>query len=150
LITYSGAVNADDDIELQTFWNSSSNYPAAFCFFDFNTMTNFYITSQLSSSYYDGQTAERIDGRPNVATPHTASSTPLAAYGTNNWLNAEYWTAVGTGQPGTGFASINENNPNTMGYMEYVMDDSGGTILSSPTFPPSSSNTFTDNFEAAS
>ena len=53
--TYSGTVNAGDDIEVQTFWNPSSNYPAAFTFFDFNTMTNFYVTSQLTSSYYDGE-----------------------------------------------------------------------------------------------
>ncbi len=145
-LTYSGAVNAGDDIDLQTFWQPNSNYPAAFCFFDFNTMTNFYITSQLTSSYYDGQTAEFIDGRPSVAAPHTASSTPLADYGTNTWTGCDYWTAAGTGQPGTGFANINENNPNTMGYMEFVMEDASGNQLSSPTSPPSSSNGFTDNF----
>jgi len=156
-VTYSGAVNAGDDIDLQTFWQPNSNYPAAFDFFDFNTMTNFYITAQLSSSYYDGETAEFIDGRPSVAAPHTASSTPLADYGTNTWMDCDYWTTAGSGS-GTGFANINENNPNTMGYMEFMMQDSAGNYLSSPTIPPtqnpvpppSSSSGFTDTFIAAS
>ncbi len=145
-LTYSGAVNVGDDIDLQTFWQPSSNYPAAFCFFDFNTMTNFYITSQLTSAYYDGQTAEFIDGRPSVAAPHIASSTPLADYSTNIWVGCEFWTAAGTGQPGTDFTNIQQNNPNTMGYMEFIMEDSGGNQLSSPISPPTSSNGFTDNF----
>ena len=149
-VIYPGAVNAGDDIELQTFWQPSSNYPAAFVFFDFNTMTNFYITAQLTSSYYDGQTAEFIDARPNPAEPLTASSEPLANYGTNTWMGCEFWPAAGTGQPGTDFTNYN--------YMEYIMEDAGGYYLASPTLPPtqnppsppSSSNGFTDNFIQAS
>ncbi len=126
----SGAVNPGDDIELSTFWVPNSNYPAAFVFWDWNTMTNFYITAQVTSAYYDGSSAEFIDGRPS-------SSVPLADYTSNNWTECEVWNESGTGQPGTDFTTIP--------YLEFVMSDASGNELSYPNLP-SSSNSFTNNW----
>ena len=73
-VVYSGAVNPDDDISVVVSWTASSNYPADFSFLDFNTGTHFNMDVAISSAYYDGSSAEFIDGRPS-------SSVPLANFG---------------------------------------------------------------------
>ena len=140
IIRYSGAVNPGDDIELQTYWQPSSNYPAGFSYFDFNTMTNFYITAQLTSAYYDGETAEYMDGRPVIATPHNEGTTPLDDYGSNNWQNCGYWITAGSGNA-TPFTNYN--------YLIFTMQDQkSGDILSQPSNPNGAS--FTDTFAKGS
>ncbi len=77
-IVYSGAVDPGDDISLVISWTASSNYPADFSFWDFTTGTHFNIDVAITSAYYDGSSAEFIDGRPS-------SSVPLADFVQDNW-----------------------------------------------------------------
>lgn len=126
-IVYSGAVNADDDISVVVSWTASSNYPADFSFFDFNTGTHFNIDVAISSAYYDGSSAEFIDGRPS-------SSVPLANFGSNQWYSP----------------NANNTSFDSWSYVNFTMyNSSDGDTLAFPTLSSIAHN-FINNFEQSS
>jgi hypothetical protein len=124
-------VHAGDRMHSYTVHQTSGVGQTTFYVADNTTSTSQSVIVNLSSSYYDGRTAEWIDERPLV----NGSNSPLRNFGTVNWTNTQAQRANSTWY--------------TLGSQPYVevdmMDNTFSHYLAFPN-SLSSNTTFTDNW----
>ena len=127
-------VHQGDQLVDTVFWTSGSSPYASFFVEDNTTNTEFYDTESMSSSYYDGESAEYIEERPTI----NKTLTDLADYGDVYWYNCLVNSSTDAFNPALGYYCIDMNS---------TLDPE--LYLSEPVTPPDSESSFTDVWKAS-